>query len=139
MEVIMTKKAGFGCYIIGDGINEKLKGIVPDEFVSKSLKHVSGELWGALESLKFVLKKNIKSVNLLYDYEGIRPYALNIWYSTSNFIKNICIPAINNIRSMMNANFVHISSHSNVMGNDIADQLAKNAVGYEADEKKNNS
>ena len=73
-------------------------------------------------------KLNIKDINLIYDFEGIKNYAYNIWYSSDRFIRDIYIPAINKMKSSMNINFVKISSHSGIAGNDLADTLAKKAV-----------
>ena len=83
------------------------------------------ELWGSLEVLKFAMEKNFKNINLLYDFEGVKNYAYNNWYTNYAFIKNIYIPYINKLKSLININFIHISAHSGINGKDLADELAK--------------
>ena len=123
-------EAGFGGVIYSkteiEGI--KINGKVPDNEVCERLRSISGELWGVIKVLEEVKKLNIKDINLIYDFEGIKNHAYNIWYSSDRFIRDIYIPAINKMKSSMNINFVKISSHSGIAGNDLADTLAKKAV-----------
>jgi len=132
-----TKKAGYGIYIDRkDPIIDKIKisGLVPDVDVAKELAHLSGELWGAIEALKWCVNHDISVCNLIYDYEGVRNFALNIWYSSIHFIRNVYMPAMNNLKNKVSVRFIHVSSHSNCKGNNIADSLAKKIVNID---KKN--
>ena len=126
---IDSGQAGYGGVVDIDGDVIEINGVVPDYDVSKRLKSISGELWGTMEILKLVKNKKINNINLIYDFQGIKNYAYNIWYSTDNFIRNIYIPSINKLKKEININFVQISSHANIAGNDRADLLAKQAVG----------
>lgn len=136
---VESQQAGYGYFIDGKGTRIKNNGIVPDEYVNRSLQNIAGELWGTLEAIKFAIANKIDRVNLYYDYEGIKNYALNIWYSTNNFIKNIYIPAISSLRNKIKINFIHVYSHSGNYGNEIADQMAKKAVNINIKNQISNS
>jgi len=92
------------------------------------MRNVAGEIKGAEFVMRYCIDKNIKSIDLYYDYEGIEKWCTGAWkanklgtVSYSNFYKSI--------QNKLDVNFVKVKGHSGNEYNDLADRLAKEALG----------
>lgn len=94
------------------------------------MNNVAGEIKGAEAAIKYCLDNNISSVTIYHDYEGIAKWCNGDWKAKKvgtiayvNFYKEasseVCIQ------------FVKVKGHSGVRYNDLADKLAKEALGIE--------
>ena len=95
-----------------------------------SMRNVAGEIKGAEFVMEYCVKNNIKSVDIYYDYEGIEKWCTGVWQATKlgtqkyrEFYKKIS--------KDLNVNFVKVKGHSGDEYNDLADSLAKSALGIE--------
>lgn len=93
-----------------------------------SMRNVAGEIKGAEFIMRYCIDKDIKSVDLYYDYEGIEKWCTGAWKTNklgtqnySNFYKSI--------QNKLFVNFIKVKGHSGNEYNDLADKLAKEALG----------
>lgn len=125
---IKTKEYGYGCVIIeGQKVIQKLygKGNQP-EYVS--MRNVSGEILGCMTALQYALDHGYQNVWIYYDYEGIEKWANGLWKAnkpgTQKYVKTI-----QNFRNDLHIQFIKVLAHSGDTYNEMADALAKKAVG----------
>ena len=83
---------------------------------------------GALQVVFLALKLGIKEVNLYFDYAGIEQYAAGNWKAKTQLAKYYC-NTLDLLSDDIKINFIQIAGHTGIEGNEIADYLAKEAVG----------
>lgn len=117
---------GYGGFIVDeDGVRHLLQGNGSDEeYVS--MRNVAGELQGAIAAIEFAKSHNFKSLIIYYDYTGIEYWATGKWNANKKGTIEYKNLAAN---CPVNLTFKKIKGHSGVAGNELADRLAKQAVG----------
>ena len=124
---INTGCYSFGGVLIIDNINYQFnKKFEADEYSSS--RNVAGEIKGAAYIINHCLKNNIKEINLYYDYEGIEKWYNGSWQAKT-LIATKYVEFKESIKNKIKVNFVKVKSHSNDKYNDLADYLAKKALG----------
>lgn len=89
---------------------------------------IAGELLGALRAVELALANGYTHINIVYDYEGIRRFARSDW--TANTFSTIDYQrTMKRYLQKVDVSFIKVKSHSGNAYNDLADQLAKRAVG----------
>lgn len=92
------------------------------------MHNVAGEIKGAEAAMKYAVDHGIKKIIIYHDYEGIAKWCTGEWKATKSgtqAYKNL----YNQIKEKVNIEFVKVAGHSNNKYNDIADELAKAALG----------
>ncbi len=99
-----------------------------DEDELASMRNVAGEIKGAEFAMQFCVDRHIKSLDIYYDYEGIEKWCTGVWKATKDgtmayqdFFKSI--------NDKLQVNFIKVAGHSGDKYNDLADMLAKSALG----------
>ena len=121
-----------GCYSFGgvliiDNINYQFnKKFEADEYSSS--RNVAGEIKGASYIINHCVKNNIKEINLYYDYAGIEEWYNNSWQAKTPIAMKY-VEFVNSVKDKIKVNFIKVKSHSNNKYNDLADSLAKKALG----------
>ena len=116
-------RIGFGAVIIKDSrIVGRHSGRVADTEQTTSMRQVTGELQAVLEVLKWCRKKDLESITVFYDYNGIAEWARGQW-KTNN-------PVTRKYRDIMQQvditiKWEKVAAHSGDRYNDMADNLAK--------------
>lgn len=94
------------------------------------MNNVAGEIKGAEAAMQYCLDNNIPSVTIYHDYEGIAKWCNGDWQAKkdgtiayANFYKEV--------RSKIYVQFVKVKGHSGEHYNELADKLAKKALGIE--------
>lgn len=92
------------------------------------MRNVAGEIKGAEAAMQYCLDHEIASITIYYDYEGIEKWCNGVWQAKkagtiayAQFYKK----ASEKIRIV----FVKVKGHSGDTYNELADQLAKEALG----------
>ncbi|WP_196001453.1 ribonuclease H family protein [Clostridium sp. 1001271B_151109_B4] len=93
-----------------------------------SLRNVSGEVLGAKMAVEFALENNFKEVTIAYDYQGVESWALGTW-KRNNKITSEYNEYMQNKMKEIKVKFKKIKGHSGHKYNDLADKLAKEALG----------
>ncbi len=92
------------------------------------MNNVAGELMGSVEVIRYCLKHEIKAVVIHHDYEGIARWAQGEWKANKKgtiAYKNY----MDKIKKDIHVEFVKVKGHSGDKYNDLADKLAKEALG----------
>ncbi len=125
---IKTKEYGYGCVLIhGQSVLEQFHGKGHDDnYVS--MRNVAGEILGSEMAIRYAIEKEYQLICIYYDYEGIEKWANHIWKANKEGTQAYQ-KFIDEARQKINISFVKVLAHSGDMYNEIADQLAKKAVG----------
>lgn len=110
-----------------------------DEIISQScfpgynpeylpMNNVAGEIQAAKSAVKFAINHNYDAINIYYDYTGIKEWAVGNWETnrtaTGNYKKYMMEAS-----KRININFYKVEAHTGNKYNEMADKLAKKAVG----------
>ena len=93
-----------------------------------SMRNVAGEIKGAEAAMKYALENGYKSIAIYHDYEGIARWCLGEWKANKDGTKAYKA-YFDSIKNHINIRFVKVKGHSNDRYNDMADILAKEALG----------
>lgn len=124
---IETKNYSFGGVLIVNGKEYTFNKKYPTDEYSES-RNVAGEIKGAGFIINYAYKKGIKELNIYYDYEGIEKWYTGQW-KASSAIAIAYTDFVKDIKDKIKVNFIKVKSHSNNKYNDLADTLAKKALG----------
>lgn len=122
-----TNEYSYGIVIFFDGGEEHLSQKFNDPDMA-TMRNVAGEIEGAKRAIKFCIDNKIQSIDIFYDYEGIEKWCTGAWKAnkpgTIEYKKYY-----NSVKDLLSVTFVKVKSHSGNTYNDLADSLAKAAVG----------
>ncbi|MCF8020656.1 MAG: ribonuclease H family protein [Vallitaleaceae bacterium] len=128
-----TKRyAGGAVILIGEEeihINE-----AGDDTELATMRNVAGELLGAIRAMEWVYNHKdamgIKKLILYHDYEGIAKWATKGWQAKKKGTQQY-VTLFNKYSTSYPIEFVKVLAHSGDYYNELADQLAKKALGIE--------
>lgn len=98
-----------------------------DEEAAKQ-RNVAGEIMGAKTAIDFCLRNGIHEVEIYHDYEGIGKWADGEW-KAKNHLTQSYAGYVARARERMTIRFVKVTAHAGNKYNEIADKLAKDALG----------
>ncbi len=124
---VKTNEYSFGAVLLIDGQEIHFKKKFDDEEYA-AMRNVSGEIKGAAFIINYLINKGIKEVSVYYDYEGIEKWYTGKWKTNSEATRRYVEFALK-AKKQIKVNFVKVKSHSNDKYNDLADRLAKDALG----------
>lgn len=120
-------KYAYGCVmVLPDGPIE-LNGADDDEdYVS--MRNVAGEILGSEKAILWAVEHGYREVIIYYDYEGIEKWANDIWKANKpGTIRYKQFVAEQ--REKIKISFRKVAAHTGVTYNEMADKLAKSALG----------
>ena len=125
-----TKEYGYGCVILhGQEVLAKYygKGNDPDHV---SMRNVEGEIAGAHRAIQYAIEHHYPLICIYYDYAGIEKWANQEW--KANKPGTIAYQQfIQESRQQIKIVFFKVLAHSGDFYNEMADTLAKKAVGIQ--------
>ena len=93
-------------------------------------RNVSGEVMGAMEAIDYALEHGFAELTIYHDYEGIAKWANDEWKANNTLTKRYK-EFIKTARLRMKIDFVKVAAHTGDKYNELADHLAKEALGIE--------
>lgn len=125
---IKTHEYGYGCVIIhGQSVIEQLNGKgASEDYVT--MRNVAGEIIGSEMAIRYAMQHGYPLICIYYDYEGIEKWADGLWKANKPGTKAYQ-RFIQESRKQIDITFVKVLAHSGDVYNDVADSLAKKAVG----------
>lgn len=124
------KKSGdfsYGMVIFVNGEQHNVAERFTDSTLAE-MHNVAGEIKGALAAMQFCLDHEIERLDLYYDYEGIAKWCLGAWQAKKEGTREYA-EFYRSIRSRLEIRFVKVKGHSGDPYNDLADRLARHALG----------
>ena len=92
------------------------------------MHNVAGEILGAVAVIRYCLDKGIPALEIHHDYEGVGKWATGLWKANkpgTQAYAALCKQAMERLQ----LSFVKVKGHSGNQWNDLADQLARRALG----------
>ena len=122
------KVFGCGCVIIKNGeVIAKISEAYEDEELA-TMRNVAGEIKASEIAMRYALDNRYKSVSIYHDYQGIASWCLGEW--KTNKTGTIAYKEFyDSIKDRLRVYFVKVKGHSGDTYNDMADNLAKKAIG----------
>ena len=122
-----TKEFSYGMVVLIDGREEKFSQKMSDPELAQ-MRNVAGEIKGAEFVMRYCLDNGISSVDIYYDYAGIEKWCTGEWQTNkSGTIKYAAF--YKEASKKLTVRFVKVKGHSGVKYNELADKLAKSALG----------
>lgn len=99
-----------------------------DDAELAEMHNVAGEIKGAEKAMQFCLENGVKSLTIYHDYEGVAKWCIGEWQARKTGTK--AYKTFYNLASeKVQIQFIKVKGHSGDKYNDLADQLAKEALG----------
>lgn len=124
------KSFGCGCIILKDGevIAEISKAYEDEELAA--MRNVAGEIKASEHAMQYALDNGYTSLSIYHDYQGIASWCLGEW--KTNKAGTIAYKQFyDDIKDKLKVHFIKVKGHSGDEYNEIADRLAKKALGIE--------
>jgi ribonuclease HI len=93
-----------------------------------TMHNVAGEIKGSEFVMQYCIDNGIKSVDIFYDYEGIEKWCSGEWKTNKSGTQKYK-QFYTEVSKNLKVNFIKVRGHSGDEYNDLADALAKSALG----------
>ncbi len=124
---IATGEYSYGAVIFHNGQEEHFSEKF-DNPERATMRNVAGEIEGSMCAMKYCLEHGIGNLDIYFDYEGIEKWCTGDW--KANKEGTIAYRDFyHKAREQVKIRFVKVKGHSGDKYNDLADKLAKEAVG----------
>lgn len=124
---IHDKRFSCGVVLFHNGKMQTFSKVFNDPELAE-MRNVAGEIKGSEFATEYCIEHKIKSLDIYYDYTGIEQWANGSWKTnkagTRAYAEFIC-----EARKSVDIRFVKVKGHSCDEYNDMADRLAKDALG----------
>lgn len=93
-----------------------------------TMRNVAGEILGSEQAVLWALEHGYQEIVIYYDYEGIEKWANGVWKANKPGTQRYK-EFIADKRKQITISFQKVAAHTGVKYNEMADQLAKEALG----------
>lgn len=125
---IKTKRYSCGVVVLHNSeVIHKISEVGPQDEAA-TMRNVAGEILGSQKTIEYALKNNIDKIIIVHDYAGISMWANKEWKRNKPWTQAYT-EFVENARKKCDVTFYKVKGHSNDKYNDMADQLAKDALG----------
>ena len=94
-----------------------------------SMRNVAGELKGAAVAMQYAVNNGYEKLTIFHDYEGIGKWARKEWKTNLEATKAYADYCDKIYKTLKKLEFVKVAAHTGVIYNELADELAKEALG----------
>ncbi len=122
-----TKEFSYGMVVLSGGREETFNCKFDDKELA-AMRNVAGEIKGAEAAMQYALDRGLSEIEIYHDYEGIARWCLGDW-KTNKEGTRAYRDFYDRASRKVKIRFVKVAGHSNDKYNDMADGLAKEALG----------
>lgn len=122
-----AEEFAYGMVVLREGREEKYNCRFNDRSLS-AMHNVAGEIKGAEAAMQYAMEHGISEIEIYYDYEGVAKWCLGEW-KTNKEGTRAYKDFFDRASRQVKIKFVKVAGHSNNKYNDMADKLAKEALG----------
>ncbi len=123
----VTKEYGSGVILL-DGEKEIMLYQKGDDADMALMRNVAGEIKASEMAMEYAASHGYSSIEIIHDYEGIARWCLGEWKTNKEGTQKYKA-TYESYRQQLRIRFTKVKGHSGDHYNDIADSLAKKAVG----------
>lgn len=98
-------------------------------------RNVAGEILAVNTIIEKAIKMKFSNIIIYFDYEGIEKWTNGQWQA-NNELTLTYKKQIMKFKEQININFIKVKAHSNIQGNNEADNLAKKAILIKKDKEE---
>lgn len=124
---VATGEFSYGVVMFHNGLEHTFSKSFADSELA-TMRNVAGEIKGAEAAMEYAYQNGMKSLTIYHDYEGIAKWPLRDWAANKEGTKAYQ-DFYDNIKKYVDIKFVKVKGHSGDKYNDLADKLAKEALG----------
>ena len=114
--------------LLSDGTTYQTYRAFSHDNEASSMRNVTGEIEGAKAAIDYAILHGYKSLAIYYDYEGIEKWCTGEWRCNKEATKQYKKYYDKATKSLV-IHFIKVKGHSGNYYNEIADRLAKTALG----------
>lgn len=122
-----TGEFSYGVVILRDGQEICYREKYNDAELA-SMRNVAGEIKGAECAMRYAVDEGLDKITIVHDYEGIARWCLGEWKTNKEGTKSYKA-YYDSIKNRVKITFQKVKGHSGDHYNDMADKLAKEALG----------
>ncbi len=126
---VATQEFSYGMVVLQEDSEECFSCKYDDKELA-TMRNVAGEIKGAEAAMRYAVDKGIPKIAIYHDYEGIAKWPLGEWKTNKEGTKAYKA-FFDEASKQIEIKFVKVAGHSNNKYNDMADRLAKDALGIE--------
>lgn len=123
----VTEEFSYGMVVLLDDREETFCQKFDDRELA-SMRNVAGEIKGAEAAMRYALERGIKRIAIYHDYEGIAKWCTGEWKTNKEGTKAYRA-FYEEASRKITVKFVKVTGHSGDRYNDMADRLAREALG----------
>lgn len=117
----------YGMVVLEDGKEHTFFQKVEDKELAK-MRNVAGEIKGAEAAMQYAIDHGAKRLVIYHDYEGIAKWCNGAWKANLQGTQAYR-DFYNQAKELVDISFVKVAGHTGDKYNDMADELAKKALG----------
>ena len=117
----------YGMVLLDGDIEQRFYERYEDEELA-SMRNVAGEIKGAEAAMRYALQNGFQRLYIYHDYEGIARWCEGVWKTNKEGTKAYKA-YYDSIKSQLEVKFVKVAAHTGDKYNEMADKLAKKALG----------
>lgn len=121
------KQYSFGIVLIENNQMIQTMNRVGDNPKYQDSWQIAGEVFGALHAIHWAIQQGYKKIIVHYDYLGIERWAKGEWKANKDVSKDY-IETFQKLAPQIDVEFVKVKAHTGIEYNEMADQLAKDAI-----------
>ena len=123
----VTKEFSYGMVVLLSDREETFSKKFDDTDLA-AMHNVAGEIKGAEAAMQYAIDNKISKIAIYHDYEGIAKWCIGAWKTNKEGTKAYKA-FYEQAKTLVDIIFVKVTGHSGDKYNDMADELAKEALG----------
>lgn len=127
---IDTKEFSYGMVVLNKGQVLRYNQKYTDPELA-TMRNVAGEIKGAEAAMRYALEHQIEAIAIYHDYEGIAKWCQGLWKTNKEGTKAYKA-YYDQVSQKVKIRFVKVAGHTGDTYNEMADVLAKEALGIQS-------